>query len=161
MVSGLDVLGQADLSLSGLVIGLGIPITYAAWSLFGKKVRGTYNPLTTLTYAFGFGALVLLPFQFFTPQPWPLPPAAAFLWFGALIAVATIIPFLAYTFALGRLQASVASILAMSEIAFVAVYAYVLLGERLTVSQILGSILVVVGVLLLFWQGWRARARVQ
>jgi drug/metabolite transporter (DMT)-like permease len=52
----------------------------------------------------------------------------------------------------------VASILAMSEIAFVAAYAYILLGERLTVSQILGAVLVVGGVLLLSWRRWLDRA---
>jgi DME family drug/metabolite transporter len=156
LVSGLDVLGQTTMSLGGFVIGLGIPITYAAWNLFGKKVREQYNPFTTLTYAFGFGALILLPFQFFTPQPWPVT-SSGVLWFVALIIVATLTPFSAYTFALGRLPASVASILAMSEIAFVAVYAYSLLGERLTASQILGAVLVVGGVLLLYWHRWRVR----
>jgi DME family drug/metabolite transporter len=147
-VSGLDVLGQTKLTWSGFLIGLGIPITYASWSLFGKKVRQYYNPFITLTYAFAFGALVLLPFQFFTPQPWPISPFT-WIWFAGLIGVATIIAFSAYTFGLGRLPASVASILAMSEIAFVSVYAYFLLGERLTVSQILGALLVISGVLLL------------
>jgi DME family drug/metabolite transporter len=158
LVSGLDIAGEADLSAGGLLIGLAIPVTYAAWSLFGKKVRATYNPITTLTFAFGFGALVLLPFQFFTPQPWPVP-ASGILYFGGLLLVATLIPFSAYTFALGRLPASVASILAMSEIAFVAAYAYILLGERLNISQILGTVLVVGGVLLLSWHRWRDRAQ--
>jgi DME family drug/metabolite transporter len=148
LVFGLEVLGQTQLSLGGVLIGLGIPVTYAAWNLFGKKVRQTYNPFTTLTYAFAFGALVLLPLQFFTPQPWPVPPAGL-LWFAALITISTLFPFTIYTFALGLLPASVATILAMSEIAFVAVYAYVLLGERLASSQILGAVLVVVGTLLL------------
>jgi DME family drug/metabolite transporter len=155
LVSGLDVLGETKLSWGGLLVGLGIPITYAAWNLFGKKVRGTYNPVTTLTYAFAFGALVLFPFQFFTPQPWPVP-VSGLLWFGGLVLASTIFPFSIYTFALGRLPASVATILAMSEIAFVAVYATVLLGERLTASQVLGAVLVVGGVLLLSWHRWRA-----
>jgi len=154
LVSGLDVLGQANLSLGGLVVGLGTPLTYACWTLFGKKVRETYNPFTTLTYAFFFGALVLLPIQFFTPQPFPVP-TQALLWFAALIFLATIISFVSYTFALGRLPASVASIVAMSEIAFVTVYAYGLLDERLTRSQILGAVLVVAGVLML--SRWRRR----
>ncbi len=158
LVSGLEVLGQTELSLGGLLIGLSIPVTYAAWNLFGKKVRQTYNPFTTLTYAFAFGALVLLPLQFFTPQPWPVPPAGV-LWFAALIAVSTLLPFTLYLFALGRLPASVATILAMSEIAFVAVYAYVLLGERLSPSQILGAVLVVGGVVLLSLHRWQRRAQ--
>ena len=148
LVSGLDVLGQADISLGGFLIGLGIPIMYAGWNLFGKRVRGDYNPVTTLTYGFGFGALVLLPFQFFIPQPWPVS-IEAFLWFAGLISVATILAFSFYTFALGRLQASVASILAMAEIPIVAVYAYFLLNERMSLDQVVGAVLVVAGVLML------------
>jgi drug/metabolite transporter (DMT)-like permease len=45
----------------------------------------------------------------------------------------------------------------MSEIFFVAVYAYLLLGERLTPSQVLGAALVVGGVLVLSW-GRRRRS---
>jgi DME family drug/metabolite transporter len=156
LVSGLDFLGQAALSPGGVLIGLGIPVTYASWTLFGKQVREVYNPFTTLTYAFGFGALVLLPFQPFAHQPWPVPPPA-WLFFAGLIGVSTILPFALYTFALGGLPASIASILAMSEIAFVSVYAYVLLGERLSASQILGTILVVGGVLQLSLGRQRSR----
>lgn len=156
LVSGLDVLGQAELSIGGFLVGLAVPIGYAAWNLFGKRIRQDYNPITTLTYAFGFGALVLLPLQFFTPQPFPVS-STSLLWFAALILISTILPFSVYTFALGRLPASVATILAMSEIAFVAVYAYLILGERLTPSQILGALLVVGGVFLLSWVRWRAR----
>jgi len=159
LVSGLDRLGQAEVTWGGLLVGLGIPVMYAAWNLFGKKVRETYSPFTLLTYAFGFATLVLLPLQWFTPQPWPIPPTA-WLWFLGLIGLSTIAGFSVYTYALGRLPASVATILAMSEIAFVAVYAYTLLGERLTPSQILGALLVVGGVLLLSWHRARqVRAR--
>ncbi len=148
LVSGLDVLGQADLTWGGFLVGLGIPVSYAGWNVFGKRVRGDYNPVTTLTYGFGFGALTLLPFQAFTTQPWPVP-AKTFLWFAGLISVATIAAFSLYTFALGRLQASVASILAMAEIPIVAVYAYVLLGERMSLDQVTGAVLVIAGVLML------------
>jgi drug/metabolite transporter (DMT)-like permease len=156
LVSGLDVLGQAELSLAGLLVGFGIPLMYASWTLFAKKTRESYNPFTTLLYAFAFGALVLLPFQFFTPRPWPVT-AQAVVWFAGLILLSTILAFSLYTFALGRIPASVASILAMSEIAFVAVYAYVLLGERLSPSQIVGTLLVIGGVLLL--ANWRCLRR--
>lgn len=158
LVSGVDVLGQAELGLSGFLIGLGIPIAYAAWNLFGKRVRGDYNPVTTLTYGFGFGALVLLPFQFFSPQPWPISLDAA-LSFAGLISVATILAFVSYTFALGRLQASVASILAMAEIPIVAAYAYFLLGDTLSVDQAIGAALVVAGVVILSWPRRRRKPR--
>ena len=108
--------------------------------------------------AIAFGALVLLPFQFFTPLPGSLT-STAITWFVGLILLSTIIPFSIYTSALGRLPASVATILAMSEIAWVAIYAYLLLGERLTASQLLGAVLVVAGVFVLSWHRRRTRAR--
>jgi len=150
-VSDLNVLSQAEMTLSGALVGLGIPLLYAGWNLFGKKVRGTYGSFTVLTYAFGFGALVLLPFQFFTPQPWPVS-ALSWLWFAGLIGLSTTAGFSIYTFGLGRLPASVASILAMVEIPIVAVYAYFLLGDRMTAEQVLGTLLVISGVLLLSWR---------
>lgn len=154
LASGLDVLGQTKLTASGFLIGIGIPFTYSSWMLFGKKVRAHYQSLTIMTYAFGFGALVLLPFQFFTPQPWPVPLSALF-WFAGLISLATVFAFTIYTFGLGRLQASVASILTMSEIFFVFVYAYFLLNERMTISQSLGALLVISGVCWLSWNRWQ------
>ena len=153
LVTGLDALGEISLSLPGLLVGLATPVTYAAYSLFGKPVAGRYRPLAILTYGFGFGALTLLPFQFFTPQPWPVP-NLAWVYFAILIAFCTIIPFAAYMFGLGRLPASVAGTLAMAEIPFAAFYAYVLLGERLVSTQLAGAALVVGGVLLLFWRRW-------
>jgi drug/metabolite transporter (DMT)-like permease len=46
----------------------------------------------------------------------------------------------------------VASILAMAEIPIVALYAYFLLGDKMTADQVLGTLLVVGGVLLLSWR---------
>ncbi len=153
LVSGLDVLGEAQLSLGGLLIGMGTPITYALWTLFAKKAQGDHNPMTTVTYAFGVAALVLLPLQVFAEQPFPVS-GTTLLWFGALIVFSTLMSFPTYTLGLRRLPASVVGILAMSEIAFVAFYAMVLMGERLSVSQMMGALLVICGVLIL---SWRAR----
>lgn len=149
LVSGLDVLGRVRLTAPGLLVSLGIPITYASFNLFGKRISARYRSPTMLIYGFGFGALTLLPFQFFTPQPWPVP-SSTWIWFAALISLSTIIPFSIYTFGLRHLPASVASILAMSEIPIVSIYAYFLLGEQLTATQLIGTALVVSGVLLLW-----------
>lgn len=149
LVSGVDVLGQTDLTLAGLLVGLATPVTYAGWNLLMKQIRGAHNSFTTLTYGFGFAALVLLPVQAFTSQPASISASLA-LYFAGLIGLATVGGFSIYTFALGRLQASVATILAMAEIPIVAVYAYLLLGERMTGQQIVGSVLVVFGVLMLY-----------
>ncbi len=157
LVSGMAELGQAQVTLAGLLVGFGVPISYAGWSLFGKKVRTGYEVLVVLTYAFGIAALVLLPLQFFMEQPFPVA-SITYLWFAGLIFVATIGGFVTFTFGLGRLPASVASILAMSEIAFVAVYAYILLDERMSVTQVVGTVLVIGGVMVLIRRRRRRRA---
>jgi drug/metabolite transporter (DMT)-like permease len=69
-----------------------------------------------------------------------------------LIFISTILAFSAYTFGLGRLPASVATILAMAEIPIVAFYSYFLLGELMTTDQVVGALLVIGGVLLLSWR---------
>ncbi len=148
LVTGLGVLGQFTLTRSGLLVGLAIPFAYACWNLFGKKVRERSSSLTTWVYAFGFSALVLFPIQFATKQPWPVSPDV-YLWFAGLVGLSTVIPFPTYAFGLGRLPASVATILVMVEIPIVSVYAYFLLGERMSPDQVLGAVLVVTGVLLL------------
>ncbi len=151
LVTGLGVLGQFTITLPGLLVGLAIPFTYACWNLLGKKVRERCSSVTTWVYAFGFGAVVLFPFQFFAPQPWPVSPVV-WLWFAGLVSLSTAIPFPIYAYGLGRLPASVATILAMTEIPIVSVYAYFFLGERMSPDQVLGAVLVVTGVLLLSWR---------
>jgi drug/metabolite transporter (DMT)-like permease len=152
LVTGPGALSRTQLTLPGMLVGFSTPCAYAAWNLVGKRIGKDCSSLTTLTYTFGFAALVLFPFQFFTPQPWPVPPIS-WLWFAGLVGLATAIPFPVYFFALIQLPASVASILAMTEIPIVSVYAYFLLRERMSPDQILGALLVVTGVLLLSWRG--------
>jgi drug/metabolite transporter (DMT)-like permease len=150
LVSGLETQDQGPFSLAGLLVGIGIPTLYACWNLINKKLRQQYETLTVLTFSFGFGALALLPFQFFVPHPWPVPLVAWFS-FAGLILLTTVFGFSLFTFSLSHLPVSVATIVAMSEIAFASIYAYFLLDERLTTSQILGAIIIVIGVLQLLW----------
>ena len=146
LVAGLADIKSGNFTFSGLLLGLSVPCLYAAWNLFGKKVRMQYNSLVVLIFAFGIASMLLLPLQFFVPQPWPLQPTT-WIWFAGLIGLSTLSAFFLYAVGIGRLQASIASILLMSEIAFAVFYAYLLLGERLMMPQILGAILVVTGVL--------------
>jgi drug/metabolite transporter (DMT)-like permease len=138
--------GGAPLTALAWFAALGLPVAYAAWNLFGKSVRRHYDSVTAFAYGFAFAALALAPLQLLTEQPAAIPPIS-WVWFAGLICQ-TILAFLTYAYGLGRLPASIASLLAMIEIVFVAFYAYVLLGERLSPLQWAGVLLVVGGVLL-------------
>jgi drug/metabolite transporter (DMT)-like permease len=150
LIARLDGLGATQISLFGLLIALAAAFAYGGFSLFGKKLVGHYTSWTILLYAFGFGAMLLLPFQIRAPGPWPLAPQVLG-WYAGLILLSTICGFGLYTTALQHLQAGVAAIVATSEVAFAAVVSYIALGERLDGWQILGAILVVGGVIFLSW----------
>jgi drug/metabolite transporter, DME family len=149
LVAGLTISGGSNLNIHGLLVGLCVPVLYASWNLFGKKVRADYDPVVIILYIFGIAALILLPFQPFVDQPTSMSPIVYIAFFG-LIIISTITGFLFYAYSLGHLQASVVSILAMTEIAFVSAFSYFLLNEILTLTQQLGTLLVIVGVLLIF-----------
>ena len=145
LVSLPDALGQGSVTTLGILIGLGSAITYGSFSLFGKMVSKNYSPWTVLTYGFGFGALVLFPVQFLSPGPWPVLTPARW-WFIILIAFPTIASFGMYTLSLRWLSASVAAIVATSEVVFASLFAYAFLGERLGWLQWAGALLIVGGV---------------
>jgi len=154
LVAGLADLKSSAFSISGLVVGFCVPCLYAAWNLFGKKLRMQYGALVVLIFAFGIASALLLPLQFFITQPWPIQPQS-WLWFAGLIGISSLAAFFLYAVGIGRLQASIASILLMAEIAFAVFYAYLFLNERLTMSQTVGTLLVVAGVLQLLGRNQR------
>ncbi|MEA3352115.1 MAG: EamA family transporter [Chloroflexota bacterium] len=148
LTSGINGLGGVQITTLGILIALASAIAYGSFSLFGKKLSGTYNPWTILLYVFGFATLTLLPFQFGQPAPWPLP-TNVLLYFASLVFLTTIAGFGFYTTGLGYLQASIASITSTSEVAFAGILAYIVLGERLSFLQIIGSLLIVGGVIII------------
>jgi DME family drug/metabolite transporter len=151
LVGGPEELAGVELTAGGLLLGLAAALTYGGFSLLGRQVAPRYSPWTVLTYGFGFGALVLLPFQITTAPPWPVSPQT-WIWFGGLVLAATIVPFAAYLAALKWLPVSVASILAASEVVFGSLIGYLVFGERLQGWQIVGAGLVVGGLVVLTTQ---------
>jgi drug/metabolite transporter (DMT)-like permease len=145
LIAGISGLSSAQITITGLLVGLASAIMYGSMSLFGKKLTGDYSPWTIITYAFGFGAITLFPFQFSTPE-FSLIPVAGSL--AGLVFLTTIGGYLFYTNGLRWLPASIASITSTTEVPFAAFMSYLFLGERLTTWQILGALLVVSGVIL-------------
>jgi drug/metabolite transporter, DME family len=150
LVSGLIRTGVFTATGAGILVGFLVPVLYAGWSLFGKALRTGYSAVGTLSWAFGIATLILLPCQLATATIFPAPlPLISFLWFAGLIFISTAGGFFAFIFALGRLPAGMATILAMSEIAFAVVYARIILGETLSLMEIGGTIVIVAGVITL------------
>jgi len=148
LISRLDNFSQSDITTLGIFIGLGAALAYGSFSLFGKKLSGSYSSWTILVYVFGMASVVLFPFQFTSSSPWMEAPTVQ-LNYAALILLTTLSGFGLYTASLHRLQASVAAITANAEVPFAAILAYLFLGERLDGWQIVGALLIITAVILI------------
>jgi DME family drug/metabolite transporter len=145
LASGVNIFSLEQTDTAGLIAGLIVPFFYAGWTLCGKNLVAKYGATASLSIAFGVASLMLLPLQPFTPQPLPLNPTIGIAFCG-LIVISTFGSFTLYLMGMKYIQAGVASILVMSEILFACVFAWFLLGERLTFVQMVGTLLVIAGV---------------
>ena len=149
------------LNTLGIITGLISGIMFACYSLMGKTASNrSIHPWTTMLYAFAFAAVFLLAFNgFFALLPGGFQFTGRLLWLGTSVTGWGVLLFLAigptiggyglYTVSLTHLPASVANLIATLEPALTAVQAYLLLGEKFTVPQIFGSLLILSGVVLL------------
>ncbi|MEZ4592851.1 MAG: DMT family transporter [Chloroflexota bacterium] len=154
--------------LTGTLAGLG----YAVYSLMGRSAaqRGL-NPWTTLLYVFGFATIFFLLANLVPGQRivGTMAAPAELFWFGRawagwgviilLAAGPTVAGFGLYNTSLSLLPSSVANLLLTTEPVFTAVLAYVFLGEQLSGRQIVGSGLILAGVLFLRWRNGRALSK--
>lgn len=149
-------------NLLGIVVGILSGLLYAIYSLMGRSAsqRGL-SPWTTLLYTFAGASVWLLLFNLFSNGVIPgaaVKPADLW-WLGSslpawgilfiLAAGPTLLGFGMYNVSLSLLPSSIANLIVTLEPAFTAVMAYLLLGERLTGIQILGSLMILGGVVFL------------
>ena len=158
-VSGLLDQAQIAANLIGILTGILGGLLYAVYSLMGRfaSQRGL-SPWTTLPYIFAFASVFLLGINFAALGTMAGAPVHAvdILWregtlggWAILFVLAvgpTILGFGGYLVSLSYLPSSVANLLMTSEPVFTAITAYFFLAERMTLSQIGGSLLILAGV---------------
>lgn len=146
----------------GILTGVGAGLFYAIYSLMGRSAsqRGL-NPWTTLFYTFLVAAGFMLGFNLFLNDylPGTASQPAEMFWLGnsingwlilfLLAAGPTLIGYGLYNVSLQYLPSSVANLIVTIEPAFTAIVAYFVLGERYSPRQIIGSILIMIGVLVI------------
>ncbi len=160
LVAGAYDISNWRLNPVGIATGLLVGLGFAAYSLMGRtaSIRGI-NPWATVLFTFGAATLVILLLNLF---PISLTQglgsrqifAIGNSWIGWLLLLGLAIgPTLGgyglYTVSLGYLPASVANIINTLEPAFTVLWAYLLLSERFSPLQLMGSLLILVGVLTL------------
>jgi len=160
LISGVYDPSAWHLNPFGIIVGLFSGGGFTAYSLMGKKSAGKgINSWTVLMYSFAVAALILLVFNLFPDPTSKLSTADRLLWLGDSFWGWTVLILLAvgpsiggyglYNISLSYLSASVANLIATLEPSMTALLAYILLGERFTPEQIVGSSLILVGVVIL------------
>lgn len=144
----------------GILTGILSGLAMSGYSLFGKEsARRGMSAWTALTYTFGiaslilfFGSRLLPPFLGGVAAGESLLPVLENTGWAALILLAvgpTIGGYGLYTLSMSYLPASVVNLIATLEPTFTAAQAYFLLGERFSSEQVLGSLLILAGVVAL------------
>lgn len=140
--------GQPAVVPLGLVTGLGAALTYALFGIVGKRARRRYGAWTIMFYAMGFGTLSLAPVLALPEAELRPYPGEVWLLLLALAAGPTLLSRVLYVAAVKHVEASRAAIVATVEPVSASVFAFLLLGETLSFSQLLGGVLVLAGAVL-------------
>jgi len=135
-----------NITVYGLILGLGSGLGYGLYSVIGKPATSRYSPLTITTYTFIIAALFLLPLSqpesalrlLVTTLAWP--------YILALSLIPTVIAYLLYTRGLSMLESSRASITATIEPVIAVLIGIFFLGDQLTLWQVLGIIFILAAV---------------
>lgn len=141
--------GDQQISLFGLLVGLGSGFGYALYSIFGKHALKKYHSLTVITYTFVFASALMLPFSGSTIQIEQLQSAHTWMLIAGLGLLPTALAYLLYTMGLAQIESSRASITATIEPVVATLIGVTIFEEVLTGFQIIGMMLVLGAVVLI------------
>lgn len=160
LISGAYVPQEWQVNPIGIVTGLLSGLLFSIYNLMGKaSSERSINPWIAILFSFGFAAIFLF-MLVQLPVPWPQGLSSANLfwlngeWVGwmALILLAvgpTTGGFGLFIVSLNYLPVGVANLIATLEPLMTAGLAFVLLGERFSTIQLIGGILIILGIVML------------
>jgi drug/metabolite transporter (DMT)-like permease len=162
LVSGALYASSWQANLLGIVTGVATGLFYAIYSLMGRTFsqRGL-NIWVMQFYTFGFAALFLFIYntllggilpgtaQNFSQLIWSSLDFKGWLILFLLAAGPTLLGFGTYNISLTYLSSSVANLIVTLEPVFTTISAYFIFGERLTLIQLIGGLMIVGGVVVI------------
>lgn len=150
LVSGITG-GVGQVSLYGILLGLGSGIGYGLYSIFGRfALDKGYQPMTVTAYTFLFACIGVLPFVNLSSIIYRLS-ANPVLWLWALgmAFFTTCMSFSLYTIGLRYMEPGRAAVLATLEPIVTTIVGTVYFKETLTFTMVLGIVLVLVSSILI------------
>lgn len=157
MIFVLDLTSDVKINPIGIAWGLGAAACLCGYFILSENASGQAQvpPLLMTTIGTGVGAVVIgvaglsgaLPISFGggttelggQSLPWWVPGTL-------LVLIATVAAYLTGIVAIRRLGSAVASFVALAEVIFAVIFAAVLLSQQPSLTQLLGGVLVIIGI---------------
>lgn len=152
-VVGLFGGGEVHVDIWGIVLSIAAAVCYAAFNLMSQKWLPGRSSMTMMSFTFSFSAMGFIgltlivngPHALFAAADWSL---HSWLLMMLIVIFPTVVAILLYMRGVRQLGASEAAIVSTLEPLFTVVFAWLLLGQTLTLVQLLGVALILVGVVL-------------
>lgn len=144
----INIKSGGQFSTLGLLYGVGAGITFALYSVLGKRLMEKNETLDVVTYSFGLGGLGLFILSLLRSEVSFQYPAQAWGLLIILGLIPTLLAFILYNSGLRKIKASEASIISTLEPVTAAILGSIVLLEKLSVMQMIGIIVVITGIVL-------------
>jgi drug/metabolite transporter (DMT)-like permease len=149
-----EIWSGMQLDLIGLLAGLGAAACQATYFILIDKLAGVADPLVMTAAGSVVGAVVLTA----VAAPWGIPwqaltdtiaigqrSAPGWTFAAWLIVISTVVAYLAGAAAVQRLSAAIGGAVAYVEVVAASLFAWILLDETLTMTQVIGGTIVLIG----------------
>ncbi|KON87292.1 transporter [Sporosarcina globispora] len=147
LIAGLSA-GNSDITLIGILTGLGSGFGYALYTIFGKFALRKYHPFTVTLYTFLIAAAFLIPVtRLWTKAEVFLNTEVLLLSIG-LGFVPTVLAYFVYTWGLEKTDGSKAAVIATVEPVVAMLLGVTIYGENLGAVQIAGALLILSSVII-------------
>jgi drug/metabolite transporter (DMT)-like permease len=149
--SGAALIMRVDAKHVGLeftadLLAVGTSVCFALYLVVTQRLRDRCDAGTLLALSSTASAAALLLVALFTHTTLKIPMASSWSAVIGLAVVCQIVGYFSLTYALGHLPATVTSVILLAVGPLAALLALIVFGERMTPSQVLGGLLVLLGV---------------
>ena len=134
-------------------------MAWSAGSLLLQRRPPESPALLVSAYQHLFGGMGLTAAMLLSGEPWPQPAAMAWIGWAYLVIFGSLISFTSYLIAVRTLPISVVMTYAYINPVIAVILGWLVLGERITASTVLGTALILIGVFGVFWKRLRRAGR--
>ncbi len=139
---------SAGSTILGDLLALGAAITFAGFSVLGRRVSGQHSPITVITFLYVLGTLFLIPVAWFSWGSFSLQSVSALVWWNVayMALFPSVISYLIFYWALRHMPASRVTSLGYLQPLIATATAILVIGEPVTTALVSGGLLVLFGV---------------